>query len=63
MQWLKNYQEDNHAALTDLVNFLLKSAGCSIQVTENDIQDVDNVEGKLGDLQDEYQAVSSVRHV
>lgn len=37
----------------------MKSAGCSIPITEDDINDSDNVEGKLGDLQDEYQAVSA----
>ena len=36
---------------------VIKSAGCDIQVTEDDINDVDNVEGKLGELQEEFQAV------
>ena len=44
--------------MTELVNFVLKSAGCSLRVTEDDINDPENVEGKLGDLQEEYQAVS-----
>jgi cohesin complex subunit SA-1/2 len=55
---LEKYKVDSPAALTDLVNFVLKSAGCDLPVTEDDINDTDNVEGKLADLQDEYQAVS-----
>lgn len=37
----------------------MKSAGCSIPITEDDVNDPDNVEGRLGDLQDEYQAVGT----
>jgi cohesin complex subunit SA-1/2 len=44
--------------MTELVNFVLKSAGCDLRVTEDDINDPENVEGRLGDLQEEYQAVS-----
>lgn len=37
----------------------MKSAGCGIPITADDINDSDNVEGRLGDLQEEYQAVST----
>jgi len=37
---------------------VIKSAGCDIRVTEDDINDIDNVEGKLGELQEDFQAVS-----
>jgi len=39
---------------------VLKSAGCDIQVTEDDINDIDNVDGKLGELQEEFQAVGLI---
>lgn len=62
-QWLTKYADNSPAALADLVGLVVKSAGCSIPITEHDINDMDNVEGKLGDLQDEYQAVSvGIRH-
>lgn len=56
-QFLADYQEDPASALADLVNMVLKSAGCDLQVTTDDIEDTDNVTGKLGDLQDEFQSV------
>ena len=58
-QWLTKYSDNSAAALAELVSLVVKSAGCSIPITEDDINDMDNVEGKLGDLQDEYQAVST----
>jgi cohesin complex subunit SA-1/2 len=59
-QFLESYQEDKYAAVTELVNFMLKSAGCDLQVNEDEIQDTDNVVRRLSELQDEYQAVSSL---
>ena len=42
--------------MRDLVNFVLRSTGCALKITEHDIIDVDNAPSKLQDLQDEYQA-------
>lgn len=58
-QFLANYAQDSPAALTELINTVIKCAGCNIQVTEDDVNDTENVEGRLGDLQEEYQAVGS----
>ncbi|KAF8856215.1 STAG-domain-containing protein [Acephala macrosclerotiorum] len=55
-QWVSRLQDDGPAAMVELVNFLLRSAGCTIEVTRDDIDDVDNVAGRVGDLQEEYQA-------
>ena len=55
--WLNSYAEDAPLALTDFVNFLLRSAGCDIQVTVDHINDPDNAAGRLADIQTEYQAV------
>ncbi|KAH8672544.1 STAG domain-containing protein [Tricladium varicosporioides] len=54
--WLNRYQENQPGAVTELVNFILKCAGCDLQVTEDDIEDMDNVEGRVGDVQEEYQS-------
>jgi cohesin complex subunit SA-1/2 len=43
--------------MTDLVNCILKSAGCELKVTEDDVNDPDNIPGKLNDMQDEYKEV------
>lgn len=50
--------EDGPEAMVDFVNFLLRSAGCKLEVTRDDIDDVDNTTSRVGDLQDEYQNVS-----
>lgn len=55
-EWVSRYNEHNSNAMADLVNFVLKCTGCTLQVDSNDIEDVDNVTGKLTDLQEEYQA-------
>ncbi|RDW94942.1 hypothetical protein BP5796_00705 [Coleophoma crateriformis] len=57
-EWLIAYNEDNAAALTDLVNFVIKSTGCDNQVTEDDINDPENIEQRIGELQEEFQATN-----
>lgn len=42
--------------MCELVNFVLNCTGCDLQVDVHDIEDPDNVTGKLTDLQDEFQA-------
>jgi cohesin complex subunit SA-1/2 len=55
--WLAAFNEHESGALTDLVNFVLRSAGCDLEVSIEDIEDPDNCAGRLSDLQDEFQAV------
>jgi cohesin complex subunit SA-1/2 len=55
--WLRRYEEDNTASMTDLVNCVLKSTGCDMKVTEDDINDPDNAANKINDLQEEYKGV------
>jgi cohesin complex subunit SA-1/2 len=43
--------------VADLVNFVLRSAGCELEVSDEDIEDPDNCANRLGDLQEEFQAV------
>jgi cohesin complex subunit SA-1/2 len=56
-QWLRQYEEDNPAYLKELINLVLKSSGCDFQVSEDDINDPDNVPSRLNDLQEEYKGV------
>jgi cohesin complex subunit SA-1/2 len=57
-QFLAKYDDDKVVAMKELVNMVLKSAGCNLAVSDDDINDPENVEGKVTDLQDEFQAVS-----
>jgi cohesin complex subunit SA-1/2 len=59
-QFLTEYRDNKVATVVEMVNLVLKSAGCDLQVTEDDVEDPENVGGKLGDLQQEYQAVSGI---
>ncbi|RDL39778.1 Uncharacterized protein BP5553_04118 [Venustampulla echinocandica] len=56
LTWLNRYQTNKVATLTELINFVLKCTGCNVPITEDDIEDPDNVEGRLADVQQEYQA-------
>lgn len=55
--WVKRFESSNTEALCDLVNALLKSAGCDEKINEHDIEDVDNIPNKLNDISEEYQNV------
>jgi len=56
-QWLARFtDEQESAALAEVVNLVLKCAGCSGQVTASDIEDPDGATNKLDDLREEYQA-------
>lgn len=54
-EWLEKYRADESAALMDLVNCILQSAGCDQEVTEDDIRDPENIPNRLIDLQSVYQ--------
>lgn len=53
--WITSVQKDSISALRDLVNLVLKCAGCAVQIESQDIEDLDNVPNKLGDVLDEYK--------
>ncbi|GAB1314038.1 cohesin complex subunit [Madurella fahalii] len=53
-EWYHKYQADDTAAVTDLVNCILLSAGCDQQVTQDDIRDPENCSNRLADLQNVY---------
>jgi cohesin complex subunit SA-1/2 len=54
--WMKAFDRHESRALADVINFVLKSAGCDIKITEHDIEDVDGATSRLTDIQDEYMA-------
>jgi cohesin complex subunit SA-1/2 len=44
--------------MTELINLVIRSAGCKIEVSQDDINDPDNCATRLQDIQEEFQAVS-----
>ncbi len=59
-EWYKRFKNHEAEALEEIVNFLLRCAGCDIKVDRHDIEDPDSCTSKLTDIQDEYQAVSEM---
>lgn len=57
IDWMKQFEDDNAIALKELVNLVLRSAGCEQEVTVDDINDPDNVPNKLNDMQEEERNV------
>ncbi|KAK4177937.1 STAG domain-containing protein [Triangularia setosa] len=53
-EWYHKYQADDAAAVMELVNCVLLSAGCDQQVTPDDIRDPENCSNRLADLQNVY---------
>ncbi|KAL4760609.1 cohesin subunit IRR1 [Aspergillus foveolatus] len=55
-EWLTQYQETQTTAMRDLVNLVLRASGTEIQITTEDIEDVDHISRRVTDIQEEYAA-------
>jgi cohesin complex subunit SA-1/2 len=61
-EWRKRFHEHESNALAEVINFVLRAAGCTSKVTEHDIEDPDAVSSKIEDLQHEYQATEPTEY-
>lgn len=59
-EWLARFKQHESKAIAEVFNFVLKCSGCDHKVNEHDVEDPDHIPEKLRDIQDEYQAVSTV---
>ena len=55
--WIARWERNNREAMCDMINLVIKCTGCNTQVDVHDIEDQDNVPTRLGDIQEEYQAL------
>ena len=55
--WTARWERNNREAMCDMINLVIKCTGCNTQVDVHDIEDQDNVPSRLGDIQEEYQAL------
>lgn len=55
--WTAQWERNNREAMCDMINLVIKCTGCNTQVDVHDIEDQDNVPSRLGDIQEEYQAL------
>lgn len=60
--WLQALQQDSVTAIRDLVNFVLECTACDVKVDNFDIEDVDNVASKVGEVLDEFQSSGVVEY-
>lgn len=60
--WLQRFDDHESQALAEVVNFVLRSAGCESEVTAYDIEDPDGASNRLTDIQDEYQATNPTEY-
>lgn len=56
-EWLARFKDHQTDALAEVVNFVLRCSGCSLEVNAYDIEDPDNCANKLTDMQEEFQTV------
>ena len=56
-QWVGRFHEHEAMAVAEIVNLVIRAAGCHVQIDEEDIAEPDNCPHRLGNLQDEYNAV------
>jgi cohesin complex subunit SA-1/2 len=61
-EWRKSFHEHESSALAEIINFVLRAAGCTSKVTQHDIEDPDAVSSKIEDLQHEYQATEPTEY-
>ncbi|KAK7541595.1 hypothetical protein IWX49DRAFT_178077 [Phyllosticta citricarpa] len=59
-RWLHRFNDHNSRELAELINFVLRCAGCDSKVDDHDMEDPDNCDSKLNDIQEEYQAQNNV---
>ena len=55
--WTARWEHNNREAMCDMINLVIRCTGCDTQVDVHDIEDQDNVPSRLGDIQEEYQAL------
>ncbi|WPG99698.1 STAG-domain-containing protein [Acrodontium crateriforme] len=60
--WIKAFDEHASSAVADLINFVLRCAGCTGTVDASDIEDPDGATNKLDDLREEYQATKPTEY-
>ncbi|KAA8648235.1 hypothetical protein EYZ11_012175 [Aspergillus tanneri] len=56
-EWLTSYQNDQSAAVREMVIFILRCAGTTLQIDDADIQNVDHAPRRVEDLAFQYHSL------
>ncbi|KAJ5690554.1 hypothetical protein N7462_004946 [Penicillium macrosclerotiorum] len=55
-QWLSQYQRNAAQAMRDLVNFFLRCTGSELEVSHEEVEDIDHAPDRIRDFQNVYQS-------
>ncbi|RMZ85609.1 hypothetical protein DV737_g548, partial [Chaetothyriales sp. CBS 132003] len=55
--WISTVRKDSVAAMRDLINFVFECIGYDAGISTSDIEDIDNVPNRLGDILEEYAKI------
>jgi cohesin complex subunit SA-1/2 len=58
--WIARFKEHEARALSEIVNLVLRAAGCDLRIDEDDVADPDNAPSRVAELQEEFQTVCSI---
>jgi cohesin complex subunit SA-1/2 len=59
--WVARFNEHEARAVAEIVNLVLRAAGCDLRIDEDDIADPDNAPSRVAEIQEEFQTVSSAQ--
>ncbi|KAH7033225.1 putative nuclear protein SA-1 [Microdochium trichocladiopsis] len=57
-QWFQRYQNNDAEAMAELVNCVLRAAGCEHKLNEDDIRDPDNSAARLTELEEAFESTA-----
>lgn len=56
-RWITRFNEHEARAVAEIVNLVLRAAGCDITINEDDVADPDNAPNRVAEIQEEFAAV------
>lgn len=54
---MARFNDHEARAVAEVVNLVLRAAGCDLRIDEDDIADPDNAPNRVAELQEEFQMV------
>ena len=58
-RWITQFSEHQGKAMAEVVNLVLRAAGCDLRIDEDDIADPDNAHNRVAEIQEEFQTASN----
>ncbi|KAL6709146.1 cohesin complex subunit [Coniothyrium glycines] len=55
-RWIARFNEHEARAVAEVINLVLRAAGCDITINEDDVADPDNAPNRVAEMQEEFSA-------